>query len=465
MCYSLHMILKIAPFHFPTRRRVIATLVIGAIGSIGSTANLSAANWPQFRGADSRGVAADNERLPEQWSESENVAWKVAVPGRGWSSPVVWGDKVFVTTVVSEGETEAPKPGLYFGGDRPTPPKDTHHFRVLCFDVATGRTLWDTEVHRGAPGGPVHLKNTYASSTPATDGERVYASFGNAGLFCLDFKGTVLWSANFGSFKTRFGWGAASSPVLHKDRLYLVNDNEEKSFLVALDKRTGREVWKVERDEPSNWASPYIWENEKRTELITPGRNRVRAYDLDGKPLWELGGMSTIVIPTPFAGHGLLYVCSGYVGDRIRPVFAIRPGASGDISLREGETGNEFIAWHQRTGAPYNPSPLLYGDHFYVLYDGGFLACSDARTGAEIYGKQRLNEGGIAQFTASPWAYGGKVFCLSEAGDTYVVAAGSTYRLIRKNSLGEMCMATPAIAGSSLFIRTLTQLYRISPHD
>jgi outer membrane protein assembly factor BamB len=218
----------------------------------------------------------------------------------------------------------------------------------------------------------------------------------------------------------------------------------------------------VDRDEPSNWATPYVWQNELRTELITPGRKRVRSYDLDGKLLWEFGGMSTIVIPTPFSEFGLLYIASGYVGDKVRPVFAIRPGASGDISLSSGESTNRFVSWYQRTGAPYNPSPLLYGDHFYVLYDGGFLACSDARTGKEIYEKERLNPHGIAQFTASPWAYNGKVFCLSEDGDTYVIEAGPRYKLIRKNSLDEMCMATPALAGDSVFIRTLSQLYRIS---
>lgn len=446
----------------PARPRAVARVQIAILGCVGIAMHLHAATSPQFRGADARGIAPDNARLPQQWSEEENVAWKVPVPGRGWSSPVVWEDKVFVTTVVSEGETEAPKPGLYFGGERPTPPTVAHQFRVLCFDVATGKTLWNTEVHHGAPAGPVHLKNTYASPTPVTDGERVYASFGDAGLFCLDSKGAILWSANFGTFKTRYGWGTAASPVLHKDRLYVVNDNEEKSFVVALDKLTGKQVWKTDRDEPSNWATPYIWENEKRTELITPGRNRVRSYDTDGKLLWEFGGMSSIVIPTPFADNGLLYICSGYVGDKVRPVFAIRPGASGDISLKPDEATNAFVAWYQRTGAPYNPSPLLYRDHFYVLYDGGFLACSDAKTGTEIYGKQRLNPSGIAQFTASPWAYNGKLFCLSESGDTYVIAAGPEYRLIRKNSLNEMCMATPAIAGNDLFIRTLTKLYRIT---
>lgn len=432
------------------------------LGIFAPTLDLAAAgNWPQFRGAEARGVATDNPNLPAQWSQDQNVAWKIPVPGRGWSSPIVWQDKIFLTTVVNEGETEAPKKGLYFGGERPTASRAVHHYQVLCFNAADGKTLWNTEVHQGAPDGPVHLKNTYASETPVTDGERVYASFGDAGLYCLDFNGAILWSTNFGSFKTRYGWGTAASPILHGERLYVVNDNEEQSFLVALDKRTGKVIWRVDRDEPSNWATPNIWQNKLRTELITSGRKRVRSYDLAGKPLWELGGMSSIVIPTPFAGPDLLYVCSGYVGDKVRPVFALRPGAAGDITLKPGETTNSFVAWYQRTGGPYNPSPLLYGDYFYVLYDGGFLACSDARTGAEVYEKERLNPGGIAQFTASPWAYNGMIFCLSEDGDTYVIEAGPKYKLIRQNSLDEMCMATPAIAGDSVFIRTLSQLYRI----
>ena len=222
----------------------------------------------------------------------------------------------------------------------------------------------------------------------------------------------------------RYGWGAASSPVLHQGRLYIVNDNEEQSFLEALDAKTGKQIWRVARDEGSNWATPFVWESGKRTEIVTAGTRRVRAYDLDGKLLWELGGMSSIAIPTPFAKFGLLYVTSGYVGDQVRPVYAVRPGASGDISLKGDETSNEFVAWYQRQGGPYNPSPLVYGDYYYTLMDFGFLTCRDARTGKEIYGKQRINTAGAA-FTASPWAYNGKIFALSEDGDTYVIQAGT----------------------------------------
>jgi outer membrane protein assembly factor BamB len=436
--------------------RWLSCLLVGT-AAINACAQI---NWPQFRGEGSLGIAT-NQNLPATWGTNRNVAWKATVPGSGWSSPVVWGDKIFLTSVIKDGEIEPPKKGLYFGGERPTPSTNTHHWMIYCFDWQNGKTVWKKQVHEGSPSTSVHLKNTYASETPATDGERLYAYFGNLGLFCLDLNGKEAWSQKWGHFKTRNGWGTAGSPVLHKDKLFVVNDNEEKSFLVALNKKTGEQLWRVERDEKSNWATPFVWENEKRTELVVPGRNKVRSYDLDGKVLWELGGMSSIVIPTPFEKSGLLYVCSGYVGDKTRPVFAIRPGATGDISLKEGETNNQYIAWCEKTAAPYNPSPLAYGDYFYVLFDFGFLSCHDAKTGRQIYDKQRINLEGSSGFTASPWAYDHKIFCLSEDGDTFVFQAGPEYKLIGKNSLGEMCMATPAIARDSLIIRTTSNLYRI----
>ena len=424
----------------------------------------AASDWPQFRGPGSLG-APEQKNLPETWSANQNVAWKTEIPGRGWSSPIVWGERIFVTSVVSDGPVEPPKKGLYFGGERPTPPKAVHHWLVFCVDLPTGRIAWQKQVHEAPPAGPVHLKNNHAAETPVTDGERVFAYFGNHGLFCLDLDGNEVWSQKWPSFKVRNGWGTAASPVLHGDRLYLVNDNDEQSFLVALDKKTGKQIWKVDREEKSNWATPYVWQNEKRTEIVTPGTKRVRSYDLDGKLLWEFGGMSSIVIPTPFAQHRLLYVGSGYVGDLKRPVFAIKPGGAGDISLKDGETSNEFIAWCQRTAGPYNPSPLVFGDYFYVLFDFGFLSCHEARTGKEIYGKQRINTEGTSGFTASPWACDGKIFCLSEDGDTFVTQAGPEYKLLRKNSLDEMCLATPAIAQGGVLIRTATKLYCIRSSD
>jgi outer membrane protein assembly factor BamB len=227
-----------------------------------------------------------------------------------------------------------------------------------------------------------------------------------------------------------------------------------------LNKRTGKPIWRVDRDEKSNWATPFIWENDQRTELITCGTGKIRSYNLDGKLLWELGGMSNIVIPTPSAKHGLLYISSGYVGDKKRPIFAIRPGAQGDITLKDGESSNEYIAWCQKQGGPYNPSPIVYGDYLYVLYDRGTLSCYDARTGSEIYRRQRIAAGATA-FTSSPWANDGKIFCLSEDGDTFVIRAGPKFALLGRNELDEMCMPTPAAVRGSLIIRTMSKLYHI----
>lgn len=417
-------------------------------------------HWPQFRGEKSLGVS-DDANLPDEWSATRNVAWRIDIPGRGWSSPIVWGDKIFVTTSISEGKVETAKKGLYFGGERSAVPPDVHRWMVYCIDFGTGRVLWERMAYRGLPDtdNPHHIKNTYASETPVTDGERVYAYFGNLGLFCYDTEGRELWTKKWGSFKVRAGWGTAASPIVYKDRVYVLNDNEERSFLVALDKKTGRQVWRVERDEKSNWSTPFIWENGQRTEIVTLGTGKVRSYGLDGKLLWELKGMSSVTIATPFAKDGLLYISSGFVMQPFRPLYAIRPGAAGDISLKAGEERNKFIAWRQKTGAPYNPTSIIYGNHVYVLKDRGTLSCSDSKSGAEVYTDQRLPVS--SSFTSSPWAYDGKIFCLSEDGDTIVIQAGPAFKVLGKNSLNEMCMATPAIARGSLILRTESKLYRI----
>lgn len=419
----------------------------------------AAVNWPCFRGS-SCGVVEDAV-LPVSWSITENVAWKTDVPGRGWSSPVVWGDKVFLTTVASEGSVEEAKKGLYFGGNRDKTSEDTHHWIVYCFDWGSGKTLWQETVHKGKPAQPVHIKNTYASETPVTDGQRVYFYFGNVGVFCFDLDGEELWRKAIDSAKMRYNWGTAASPVLHGGCLFIVNDNDERSYLLALDKRTGDEVFRVDRDEKSNWVTPYVWQNTKRTELVTCGTGKIRSYDLDGELLWQLGRMSVIAIPTPVAKDGLLYICSGYVGDRkSRPVYAIRPGASGDITPTDGQDPSEYIAWHDRFGGPYNPSPIAYGDYLYVLYDRGTVTCYDGRSGKVVYEKQQLAKDARA-FTASPWANDGKLFFLSEDGDTFVVQAGPEFEVLGRNPLNEMCMATPATLRGNLVIRTLTKLYRI----
>lgn len=430
-----------------------------AVLLLAAAALAAADQWPQFRGPQSAGIAPGNSNPPEKWSATENVAWKTDIPGAGWSSPVVWGDRIFLTSVISSADKEPPKKGLYFGGERPIP-KDEHRWLVYCIDFKTGKILWEREVNRAVPAQSRHLKNTYASETPAVDAERVYFYFGNVGLFVFDHGGKPVWSKRFDAANTMNGWGTAASPIVYQNRIYVVNDNESKSWLAAFDKKTGAEIWKVDRDEGSNWSTPYIWENGQRAELITTGRKRVRSYDLDGKLLWEFGGMSSLVIPTPFSSEGLLFVTSGYVGDQNRPVYVVKPGARGDITLAKGQTSSDHIAWYMPQAGPYNPTPLVYNGIYYTLLDRGFLTAHEARTGKEVYGKQRIDAAAGA-FTASPWAYNGKLFLLSEDGDTYVVQAGRDYKLLGKNTLDEMCMATPAIAGNSLIIRTASRLYRI----
>ena len=430
---------------------VIAGAFATAIASVGAN------TWPQFRGPGGRGIA-DNANLPERWSATENVAWKASIPGTGWSSPIAAGDRVIVTSVVSASETEQPKKGLYFGGERPASTAE-HRWVVTALDFATGRMVWSHEAHRATPAFARHLKNSYASETPVTDGQRIYVRFGNVGLFCYDLEGKLLWSQKAEPLRMRNGWGTASSPIYHDGRLYLVNDNDEQSFVTALDARTGKTVWRVPRDEGSNWSTPFIWQNDQRTELVTTGSQKVRSYALDGQLLWELRGMSTIAIPTPFSAHNLLYISSGYVGDTHRPAYAIRPGASGDVTVGEPNS-QKFVAWYQPQGGSYNPSALVYGDYYYTLYDRGFLTAHEARSGKEVYGKQRIDPEAAA-FTASPWAYNGKIFALSEDGVTYVIRAGATYELLGKNSLDEFTMATPAIVGDSLVIRTAAAVYRI----
>ncbi len=443
-------------------KRTVLTLNLLVLAAAFALARPAAANdnWPHFRGPTLNAAVADNPNLPEQWSSTENVEWVTDIPGLGWSSPVVWGNRVFLTTVTAVGDFELPKPGLYAPNGRPDPVPLEHDWRVYCLDLETGAVLWQHSVRHGQPDFPRHMKNTYASETPTTDGEHVYVRFGDLGLYAFDMEGNEVWRLMIPDRRTRSAWGSASSPLVYDDKLIILYDNEEESWLAALDKRTGEELWRTARDEVSTWATPYVWENELRTEIVTSGVNRIRSYDLEGQLLWSMDGrMSWAAIATPFSSHGLVYVNSGYFRDEHRPAYAIRPGASGDITLAEGERSNEFVAWYQPRAGNYNTSPLIYGDIYYSLLDRGFFEAYDAVSGDPVYGRQRIRVG--ASFTSSPWAYNGKIFALSEQGDTYVIRAGREYEVIGVNSLDEMAMASPAIAGDRLLIRTSSKLYSI----
>ncbi len=451
--------------NFAVVRNLVVTLAgISQLFIISGNSLNAQENWHQFRGPGARGLGADGTGLPQRWSESENVAWKKPIPGRGWASPLIAGDQVVVLTAVSEGEEEAPRKGLYFGGERPEPSPHIHSWKILSLDWQSGDTLWERVLHRGRPETPIHVKNSYASETPATDGNIIVSFIADIGAFATDMDGKLLWERRIPPRKRRLDWGSASSPVIHKDRVYLQNDSEQSSTLTCVQLSTGRTLWEVSRDEPSNWSTPFVWENSDRTEIVTNGRDRVRSYDTDGNLLWEMKGLSSIAIPTPFEVDGDLIICAGYVGDRqhpSQPVLRIRPGASGDISLDDDASRNEFVRWRATRASSYNPTPLAYKGILYVLWDFGFFNARDIGTGEELYEKTRIRRDPPVGFTASPWAYDDRVFCLSEDGETFVFNAGAEYQLLHVNSLNEMCMSTPAIARGALFIRSLNHLYKI----
>jgi outer membrane protein assembly factor BamB len=452
-------------------------LAFALLGALTLPAPTAEAQWTQFRGSNA-GDVGDDPRLPDTWSVTENVVWSIDVPGLSWSSPVVWENTIFVTSAISAGEEPAPIPGLYDPGDDngATRSAQEHRWVVYNIDFETGMVRWERELASAAPEIARHIKNSFASETPVTDGRRVYVYFGSAGVVgALNMSGETVWTTELGAFETTLGFGSAASPVLHGDRLYIVNDNVDQSFMVALDKNTGREIWRVERDERGqNWATPFVWEHAERTEIVTSGTQGVRSYGLDGNLLWEMYGMSGLTIPTPFAKHGLLYISSGYPGGGLRPVYVVKPGATGDISIwspddmRTGlssgfpgtKASSDAIAWAYPLLGTYNTSALVYGDQYYTLLDRGFLVAHDARTGDEVYGRRRLEIGN--GFTASPWAYNGKIFLLSEDGDTFVVRAGPEFEILHTNPLEEMTLSTPAVAYGSLIVRTQSKLYRIA---
>lgn len=418
-----------------------------------------AENWPGWRGPAGLGLSSE-KGIPVKWDPAVNLKWKAAIPGVGHSSPIVWGNRVFVTTAVSSDPgQETFRKGLYFGGERKTPDDAVYSWMVLCLDRDSGKVMWQKTAVEKRPANPRHMKNSYASATPVTDGRRVYAFFGDEGMYCFDFNGNILWSRDLGVFKMRYDWGTASSPILYKDLVIQTCDRETGSYIVALDKKSGKTVWQSERDEVSSWSTPYVPQEWRRPELIVNASRAIRSYAPEtGKLLWECRGLSSnIAIPTPIEAHGMVFVSSGYVGDRLRPLTAFLPGGSGDVSLKEGQTESPAIAWRQLQGGPYNPSPIVTGDYITVVYDGGFIACYEAKTGKEVYSKRRIDVG--ATFTASPVAVEGKLYCLSEDGDMYVINPGPDYQVLEKNSFHEVCMASPAVSAGKMFIRSFKHLY------
>ncbi len=445
-------------------RSHIATLLAFLLSGYLQPTCFASENWTRFRGADATGVVADNPALPKQWSATDNVAWIAEVPGQGWGSPVVVGQRMFVSSVVADEENLRPQSGLYLGEGVRDPAKGLHHWMVYCYDLNTGQEIWRREAHRGHPQVPRHPKSSYAAETPTTDGERLFVLFGDLGLYAYSLDGELLWKQMIEPKKTNMDYGAAASPVVHGEQVFVVYDNKEASWIASFDTKSGNTNWRTDRDEVMSWATPFVWQNEHRTEIVVPGQKHNRSYSLDGKELWNFDGdMSVLVIPSPFAAHGMCYIASGYVGDAHRPTFAIKPGAKGQLASEGEYTDNPFIGWYQAKASPYNTTQIVYGDYLYTVYDQGFMTCHNALTGAEVYGKKRFSPKGT--FTSSPWAYNGQVFCLSEEGLTYVIKAGPDFEILNTNPLDELCIATPSISGSKLLIRTISKVYCVSGNE
>lgn len=407
-------------------------------------------SWPQWRGPLATGEAPHADP-PVQFSETENVRWKRELPGRGISSPIVWGDQVFVTTAVPMGEALEPRRSKMPGAHDNPPVTHEQNFQVVALDRRTGDVRWQRTVHREIPQDSAHDSASFASHSPVTDGERVYAYFGSQGIYSLDFNGEVQWTRNLGALRIKHSHGEGSSPVLHGSTLVVNQDHEGPSTLTALDTRTGKELWQVQRDEVTSWASPIVVTHDGKPQVIVSGTERLRGYDLaTGQEIWQVGGLSGNVVASPVAGDGMVFAGSSY---EIRSLLAIRlKGARGDI------TGTENVAWTRSRGTPYVPSPLLYGSGLYFLrHYQGILTRVEARTGVERPGPLRLPS--VRNIYASPVAAAGRIYITDMEGTTVVMSSGETPEVLAVNRLDDQFSASAALAGDELFLRGERSLY------
>ena len=433
---------------------IVTTLCIGFLSLINTT---SAANWPQWRGADGSGVSTE-KNLPSDWNVSKNIKWKTPIEGRGHSSPIVWNNRIFLTTAVEGEVVPGAKAIKHMDGDKEFLHPDSvgadrkHTFKVVCIDRVSGKVLWQSVAWEGTPYDNRHRKSSYAASTPATDGKLVYAFFGTEGLYAYDFNGKLAWKAMLGNLGT-VGMGTGTSPILYEN-LVIVQCDEENgaaSFIVAVDKKTGKEVWKTPRKVQVSWSTPLLVHTAKRAELITSGTESIIAYDpATGKELWTHKGVESNAIPSPVANSDVAFLVAGFPA---KIAMALKLGGSGDL------TGSASEVWKYSKGTAYVPSPILYQDYLYIMTDRGILTCLDARTGEVKY------EGGRipipATFTASPVAFDGKILLTSEDGDTFIIKAGPKHEVLGTNSVGEPVYASPAIADGRIFIRGEHNLYCI----
>lgn len=423
-----------------------------------------AQNWPSFRGASASGVQ-DGFPTPLRWDVEKrtNVLWKTPIPGLGHSSPIIWGDKVFVTTAVNSGAKAELKVGLY-GDIGAADDNGTQEWRLYCLSKKSGKVLWTQVAYKGVPKVKRHTKATHANTTLATDGKSLVAFFGSEGLHCFDLNGKHRWSKDFGVLDTGFylvpsaQWGFASSPVIDKDLVIIQADAQKTGFVAALELASGALRWKTDRKDVPTWGTPTVTREGGRAQVIVNGWKHLGGYDLaSGKELWRLTGGGDIPVPTPIVGKGLIFLTNAH--GRQAPVYAIRPTATGDITLPEGTTSSQHIAWSQLRDGAYMQTPLLYGDYLYVCRDNGILSCYEATTGKRLY-QERLGTGRTG-FTASAIAGNGKLYYTSEEGEIFVVQAGPKFQLLAQNTMGEVCMATPALSDGCLYFHTQGSLVAI----
>jgi outer membrane protein assembly factor BamB len=421
-------------------------------------------SWPSFRGPGASGIA-EKQNLPDRWDPKtgENVLWRTAIPGLAHSSPIVWGDRVFVTTAISSRASATFKPGLYGDGDA-SDDMSRHKWVLYAIDKRTGKILWDRVAFEGEPRNKRHIKSTYASASPATDGRIVVAWFGSQGIYAYDLSGNPVWRVDLGRVDMgaydipSYEWGPASSPIIWNGLVFIQCDTQADSFVLALDAQTGKTVWKTDRLESPSWGTPTVISTASGDELVTNATKYIRGYDArTGKELWRLGGSSNITAPTPFLANGLIVVASGRRPER--PIFAVRPGSRGDLTLAKDKTSSEAVPWSKTGRGPYMPTPLVYDGILYSVNNDGVFDAYDLQTGTEVY-RQRLDPIGSG-FSASPVAADGRIYLSNEDGEMLVVAAGREFRLLSKNSMGELLMATPALSDGVMYVRSVSTLFAI----
>ncbi len=449
-----------------TRRLLFGAAVVGSLSIMVpavSGGGPESVHWPGFRGVRAGGVA-DGDSLPVKWdvASGEHVKWETPIPGLAHSSPIIWGERIFVTTAVSADPNPYLRVGLY--GESPKhEEKVEHQFRVYCVSKKTGAILWERTAHRGIPKAQRHIKATQVNCTPATDGKHVVAMFGSEGLYCYDMEGTLLWKKDFGYLDSGppsvpdLQWGFASSPIIHEGKVIVLCAVRKNAFITALRVTDGSEIWKTAREPYPGWCTPTVHVGKGRSQIIVNGYKHIGGYDLEtGSVLWKMHGGGDIPVPTPIVAHDLIFITNAHGGQA--PMCAVRTTATGDITLNKGETSNAHVAWVNPHRGNYMQTPLVYGDYLYGCRDNGILTCFDAKTGKTMY-RKRLTSG--VGFSASPVAGDGKIYFTSEEGEVYVIGTGPAYELLARNELGEICMATPAISAGTLFFRTKSHLIAI----